>query len=119
MLELESYVGGKWERGKGKGATLVNPATGEALATTSTEGIDFQAALAFTRVGGRELRARTFSQRGERLRARSRAIPAHRDELILLAIANGGNTLRDAKSDFADGSGRLDPPAAIARRRRG
>src|SRR5437879_10580403 len=42
----------------------------------------------------------TFAQLGEVLRAWSKALHAHRDELIGLAIANGGNTRGDAKFDI-------------------
>jgi 3,4-dehydroadipyl-CoA semialdehyde dehydrogenase len=108
MKELESYLSGKWVRGKGHEATLVNPATEEALATTSTEGLDFAGALAFARdKGGPALRALTFEARGEVLRAMSKAIHAHRDELIGLAIANGGNTRGDAKFDIDGAIGTL------------
>jgi oxepin-CoA hydrolase/3-oxo-5,6-dehydrosuberyl-CoA semialdehyde dehydrogenase len=89
-------------------ATLVNPATEEALATASTEGVDFAGAHAFARdVGGPALRGLTFAERGEILRAMSKAIHAHRDELIALAIANGGNTRSDAKFDIDGASGTL------------
>jgi oxepin-CoA hydrolase/3-oxo-5,6-dehydrosuberyl-CoA semialdehyde dehydrogenase len=108
MIELGSYVEGKWVKGKGKGAELVNPATEEVVATTSTEGIDFGAALAFARAkGGPALRAMTFAQRGEMLRAMSRAIHAKRDELLSIAQANGGNTRGDAKFDVDGASGTL------------
>lgn len=100
MIELASFVEGKWVKGTGKGAELVNPATEEVLATASTEGVDMGAALAFARdEGGPALRAMTFAQRGEMLRAMSRAIHAKRDELLAVAIANGGNTRGDAKFD--------------------
>ena len=108
MTVLESYLSGKWTRGKGREATLVNPATEEALATTTTEGLDFKGALAFARdKGGPALRAMTFEQRGEMIRAMSKAIHAHRDELIGLAIANGGNTRGDAKFDIDGAIGTL------------
>jgi 3,4-dehydroadipyl-CoA semialdehyde dehydrogenase len=108
MIELASYVCGGWVSGKGKAATLVNPATEEPVATTSTEGVDFGAALAFARDrGGPALRAMTFKQRGELLRAMSRAIHGKRDELIALAIANGGNTRSDAKFDIDGATGTL------------
>jgi 3,4-dehydroadipyl-CoA semialdehyde dehydrogenase len=113
MIELASYVGGGWAKGNGGLATLVNPATGEALATASSVGIDMKAALAFTRAAGTELRRKTFVQRGEMLRAMSRAIHAHRDELIALAIANGGNTRSDAKFDIDGASGTLAAYADI------
>src|SRR5437773_2879728 len=98
METLESYVSGAWAPGKGKFATLVNPTTEEPLAQASTEGIDFAATLAFARdVGGPALRSLTFGERGEILRAMSRAIHANRDALIEVAIKNGGNTRGDAK----------------------
>jgi 3,4-dehydroadipyl-CoA semialdehyde dehydrogenase len=41
----------------------------------------------------------TFVQRGAMLKAVSDALVAHRDELLDLAVANGGNTRSDAKFD--------------------
>lgn len=115
MIELASFVSGKWQKGTGKGAELVNPSTEEVVATTSTEGIDFGAALAFARnEGGPALRAMTFVQRGEMLRSMSRAIHAKRDELIGLAIANGGNTRGDAKFDIDGAIGTLAAYADLA-----
>src|SRR6185369_15190587 len=84
------------------------PATEEVLAKTSTEGVDFGAALAFARnTGGPALRAMTFAQRGELLRAMSRAIHGKRDELLSMAQANGGNTRGDAKFDVDGAAGTL------------
>lgn len=115
MIELASFVSGKWEKGRGNSAELVNPSTEEVVATTSTEGIDFGAALAFARErGGPALRAMTFTQRGEMLRAMSRAIHAKRDELIALAITNGGNTRGDAKFDIDGAIGTLAAYADLA-----
>src|SRR5262245_10377247 len=115
MIELASFVAGKWAKGKGKGAELVNPSTDEVMATTSTEGIDFGEALAFARhKGGPALRAMTFTRRGEMLRAMSRAIHGKRDELIGIAIANGGCTRGDAKFDIDGASGTLAAYADLA-----
>jgi 3,4-dehydroadipyl-CoA semialdehyde dehydrogenase len=115
MIELGSYVEGKWIKGQGKSAELVNPATEEVLAKTSTEGIDFAAALAYARKeGGPALRALTFAQRGEILRAMSRAIHGKRDELLSIAQANGGNTRGDAKFDVDGASGTLAAYADLA-----
>ena len=115
MKELSSYVGGGWVAGKGRPATLVNPATEEALATASTDGVDFGAALAYARDrGGPALRGMTFRQRGELLRAMSKAIHARRDELLALGIANGGNTRSDAKFDVDGAIGTLAAYADLA-----
>ncbi len=100
MNILRSFVEGRWVEGKGPSATLVNPATEEALASTSTAGIDMTAVVAYARSrGGPALRELTFAQRGELLKAWSKALHAARDELIALAMRNGGNTRGDAKFD--------------------
>ncbi|MBL8609853.1 MAG: 3,4-dehydroadipyl-CoA semialdehyde dehydrogenase [Myxococcales bacterium] len=115
MMELKSYVGGKWVAGTGKHAALVNPATEEEIARASTEGVDMKAALSFARdVGGKSLRAMTFRQRGEMLRAMSKAIHAKRDELIGLAVQNGGNTRSDGKFDIDGAWGTLAAYADLA-----
>ncbi len=116
--DLASYLCGAWVSGKagdGGAATLVNPATEAPLATASTAGIDFGAALAFARDrGGPALRALTFRERGELLRALSRALHAKRDELLAVAIANGGNTRSDAKFDVDGAIGTLAAYADMA-----
>jgi 3,4-dehydroadipyl-CoA semialdehyde dehydrogenase len=115
MIELGSYVEGKWVKGKGKGAQLVTPATEEVVATTSTDGLDFGAALEFARKkGGPALRSMTFVQRGEMLRAMSRAMHAKRDELLSIAQANGGSTRGDAKFDIDGAAGALAAYADLA-----
>jgi 3,4-dehydroadipyl-CoA semialdehyde dehydrogenase len=114
MIQIESFVSGKWVAGGGKGASLLNPATEEVLATASTEGVDFAAALAYARQGSATLRKASFKERGEMLRAMSRAIHAHRDELITLAIASAGNTRSDAKFDIDGASGTLIAYADLA-----
>src|SRR4051812_47824513 len=107
MKTLASHVEGAW-KSKSGGQVLVNPATEEALADTSTEGIDFGPALAYARDKvGAALRAMTFAERAGLLRAMSRAIHANRDALLDLAIANGGNTRSDAKFDVDGASGTL------------
>lgn len=115
MIELKSYLQNAWVSGKGKSATLVNPSTEEAVATSCTEGLDFKAALGFARDrGGKNLRKMSFRDRGEMIRAMSRAIHAHRDELMTLALQNGGNTRSDAKFDIDGASGTLAAYADLA-----
>ncbi len=108
MLTLRSYVQDRWFEGQQPLATLVNPATEEPLARTSSAGLDFAGALEHARgKGGPALREMTFAQRAELLRAWSKALHAKRDELIALAIANGGNTRGDAKFDVDGAIGTL------------
>jgi oxepin-CoA hydrolase/3-oxo-5,6-dehydrosuberyl-CoA semialdehyde dehydrogenase len=100
MITLKSYVGGHWVTGTGTLEVLVNPATEEPLAQAGTGGIDRAAALGHARrVGGPALRELRFAERGALLAAMSDALQKHRDELLDLAVANGGNTRSDAKFD--------------------
>ena len=102
---IESYVEDRWVAGEGEGAPLINPATGEVLATASTAGIDLGAALRHARaVGGPALRALGFAQRAAILKTLAGIIREHRDALLDVAMRNGGNTKGDAKFDV-DGAG--------------
>ena len=100
MLTLRSYVGDRWIEGGGTPQTLLNPATEAPLASASSDGVDVAAALDHARSrGGPALRAMSFAERGALLGTMAKAIQAHRDELLDLAVANGGNTRSDAKFD--------------------
>lgn len=100
MKTLSSYVGDQWVEGSGAQQMLLNPATEEPLACARSEGVDLAAALDHARrAGGPALRALSFAERGALLGAMAQAMQAHRDELLELAIANGGNTRSDGKFD--------------------
>src|SRR5258705_4672560 len=100
MKTLRSYLSDRWVEGSGAPQTLVNPATEEPLAQVSSDGLDLAAALEHARgKGGPALRALSFAERGNLLKEMAKAIQAHRDELLDLAVANGGNTRSDAKFD--------------------
>lgn len=115
MKRLASFVCGSWNEGSGATATLVNPATEEPVAETTTSGIDFSAALSYARDrGGPALRELTFAQRGELLRKMAKSIHDAREELIALALDNGGNTRSDAKFDIDGASFTLAHYADLA-----
>lgn len=100
MTKLKSYLCGEWREGEGPGEALLNPATEETLTHASGDGLDRKQALDFARaVGGPALRALTFKQRGELIQKTAALLQKNRDELIGLAMANGGNTRSDAKFD--------------------
>jgi oxepin-CoA hydrolase/3-oxo-5,6-dehydrosuberyl-CoA semialdehyde dehydrogenase len=100
LITLKSYVSGAWVEGQGTLQTLVNPATEEPLARAGTGGIDMAAALDYARTtGGPALRALSFAERGALLKGMSDVIQAHREEILDLAVRNGGNTRGDAKFD--------------------
>ncbi len=108
MKTIGSYVLGRWSDAGHVVAELMNPATEESLGGVTGDRVEGAATLAFAREqGGPALGALTFAERGELLRKLSRAIHTHRDELIALAVANGGNTRGDAKFDIDGASGTL------------
>lgn len=108
MTRIESYLNDTWQSGREPMIALVNPATEETLAETSTEGLDFSTALAFARdVGGPSLRALGFEGRSTLLEEMSRLLYEQRERLIEISIANGGNTRGDAKFDIDGATGAL------------
>ncbi|MGE5185662.1 MAG: aldehyde dehydrogenase family protein, partial [Acidobacteriota bacterium] len=105
MQLLASYLAGAWSEGSGKRVPLVNPATEEVVAEVASGGHDLAAAFSQARaVGWRELGQLTFAQRGALCGALAKAVSNAREELIALAIANGGNTRSDAKFDIDGGA---------------
>ena len=116
MQLLSSNLAGAWSQGSGAKTALVNPAT-EAVVAEVAGGHDLGAAFRYARdTGANELAALTFAQRGELLAALAKAIHAAREELITLAIANGGNTRGDAKFDIDGGAVTLSHYAELGAR---
>jgi 3,4-dehydroadipyl-CoA semialdehyde dehydrogenase len=114
MNTLESYVAGAWASGRGEMQVLVNPTTEEPMAETSADGLDLDRAVTFARErGGAGLRAMSVGERAKLLGAMARRIHEHRDELLELAMKNGGNTRSDAKFDLDGASGTLAHYAEI------
>lgn len=108
MIQLSSLLNGAWQVGEGAGQALVNPATEAVVATCSTRGLDLGAAVRFAReVGGPALRALTFAQRGELLKAMARALHEAREELLDLSADNNGTTRGDGKFDIDGATGTL------------
>jgi oxepin-CoA hydrolase/3-oxo-5,6-dehydrosuberyl-CoA semialdehyde dehydrogenase len=104
---IRSYVGGAWVDPAGKPQPIVNPATEEPIAEVAGGNIDWARALDHARTVGTTLRKLTFAERGKLVKAISKLVHTHRDELLALAIANGGNTRGDAKFDVDGASGTL------------
>lgn len=113
--ELESFLEGKWQRGEGLRAKLINPVTEETVATASSAGIDFDAALDYARnKGGAALRALTFAQRGALLGQIADILAARRDDWNEISRLNSGNTRSDAAIDVDGGIGTIKFFAKLA-----
>jgi 3,4-dehydroadipyl-CoA semialdehyde dehydrogenase len=105
MKTLASYLGGRWFTAEGGFQTLLDPSTEEPLARASSAGADFAAAVEWARsVGGPALAELSFGQRGEILKAVSKHLRGHRDELLELSRTNNGATESDGAFDV-DGAG--------------
>lgn len=115
MKNLGSFLQGAWQPGTGNEVNLVNPTT-EATVATVKKATDLDKAVAWGReVGGAALRKMSWAERGELLGSWSKKIYEHREELIALAVENGGNTRGDAKFDIDGGLGVLATYAALAK----
>ena len=100
MQLLPNYVSGRWTEGLGAGELLVDPVTGDELASISSRGIDLEAALQFARAhGGPALRQLTYAQRANLLAKIAEALAANRDEYFRLSLLNLGATQADASFD--------------------
>ncbi len=114
MTQLKSYLAGSWHEGQGDPIVLHNPAT-EAPVAELSRATDLAAALQHARdVGGPALRAMSFAERGAVLKRLAKMLFSHRDELIDIATANGGNTRGDAKFDIDGASAVLAVYAQLA-----
>ncbi len=117
MLRLQSYLNDTWHDGEGSPRLLVDPSTEAPLAETTTVGLDFGSALAYAReVGGPNLRAMSFEARGSLLKAMSRALHAHREELLELSSRCNGATRGDSKFDVDGATGTLAYYASLGRK---
>ena len=114
--QLESYVAGGWVRGAGKGATLLNAATGAPVARIDSSGVDFAAALAYGReTVGPKLRKLSFHERAAMLKALGQKLMALKEEFYALSLATGA-TRTDGWIDIEGGIGTLLSYASKARR---
>ena len=101
--QLESYVAGGWVRGTGKGATLLNAATGAPVARIDSSGVDFAAALAYGReTVGPKLRKLSFHERAAMLKALGQKLMALKEEFYALSLATGA-TRTDGWIDIEGG----------------
>jgi oxepin-CoA hydrolase/3-oxo-5,6-dehydrosuberyl-CoA semialdehyde dehydrogenase len=70
MKKLHNYVTGQWITGNGEGVPMHDAITGEVIALSDTEGLDFAEILQYGRTkGGEVLRKMTFQERGNMLKS--------------------------------------------------
>lgn len=104
MTKLANYLEGRWQEGAGNGSAVLDPVTGETLATVSADGIDLKAAYQFAREqGGTALRAMSYAERAERLSAIVKVLQANRDKYFEISLKNSGTVQNDSAVDVDGG----------------
>ena len=99
-MKLPNYVSGQWKEGAGAGEPLFDPVTGDELGRTSSQGVDWRAALDHARSqGGPALRQATYRERADLLAKIADALTANRDEYFRISLLNSGATQADASFD--------------------
>ena len=113
---LESYAAGTWFRASDEGEPLLDAVTGEVIARFSATGLDIASMVRHAReVGGPAVRALTFHQRAEILKAVAKDLSEHKEEFYELSAATGA-TRRDSTVDIDGGIGTVFSYASKARR---
>jgi oxepin-CoA hydrolase / 3-oxo-5,6-dehydrosuberyl-CoA semialdehyde dehydrogenase len=115
MNTLNNYACGEWVAGAGKGQELYNSITGEAIASTSSQGLDFGKMCEYARsVGGPNLRKITFQQRGLMLKALAMHLLRKKEDFYRISWATGA-TRTDSWVDIEGGIGNLFSYASLRR----
>lgn len=99
-MKLESYLAGQWVSGSGDGEKLVDPVTGDVLATCSAEGLDRGKALQYARtVGTPALQKLGYKDRAALLAKVADVLAANRAKYFEISRKNQGANDADAGFD--------------------
>jgi len=115
MNQLHNYACGQWVAGADQGQELFNAITGEAIANTSSKGLDFAKMCEYARnVGGPKLRKMTFQERGLMLKALALHLMSKKEEFYKVSWATGATRI-DSWVDIEGGIGNLFTYASLRR----
>ncbi|RYD81803.1 MAG: phenylacetic acid degradation bifunctional protein PaaZ [Sphingobacteriales bacterium] len=116
MYKLGNYITGNWINGGGDGQQLYNAVSGEAIATATTQGLDFKAVLQYAREkGNTALRKMTFQERGRMLRALALHLMEHKEKFYTISYQTGATRI-DSWIDIEGGIGNLFSNASLRRK---
>lgn len=103
MKQLQSYCQGRWHAGGTPQVEMRDATTGAIVATSSSEGLDFEGMLNHARnVGGPNLRRMTTHERAVAVKEMAADLMAHRDDFAELSYATGA-TAQDRQYDLEGG----------------
>jgi len=113
---LENFATQKWIKGQDGLVDIKSAVTGETIAQTSSNGLDFKAMSDYARdVGGPALRQMTLHERAFMMKDLALALTERKEELYALN-AHTGATRRDGWSDIDGGTMTLFSTSSQARR---
>ncbi|MEM8988121.1 MAG: phenylacetic acid degradation bifunctional protein PaaZ [Pseudomonadota bacterium] len=113
---MKNYAAGAWAEGRDGLVAIPSAVTGETVAETSSNGLDFKAMADYARtVGGPALRKLTFHERAYIVKDLATAIMERKEELYALN-AHTGATRKDGWIDIEGGAGTLFSTSSKARR---
>ena len=116
MNKLGNLVMDRWIEGDGPGSILYNAINGEAIATSSSDGLDIASMYEFARnEGGHALRKMTFQERGLMLKALALHLNSKKDEFYKMSWATGATKI-DSWIDIEGGIGNLFTNASLRRK---
>ncbi len=106
-LILKNYAADAWREAATGLADIMSAISGETVARTGSDGLDFKAMLDHARnVGAPALRSMTFHARARMLKALAQAVMERKEELYALSWATGA-TRQDGRIDIEGGAGTL------------
>ena len=104
-MKLQSYAMGEWVTGTGDGRMVFDASSGEPVASVTSEGLDFEAMLAYGReVGGPNLRKHTFHERAIMLKEMAKHLLSKKAQFYELSYKTGA-TKTDSWIDIDGGIG--------------
>ena len=111
-MKLQNYILGNWATGTGQGVPMYDAVTGEVIALSDTEGLDFAEILQYGRQKGEVLRRMTFQERGNMLKSLALYLLKKKDAFYEISYRTGA-TKRDSWIDIEGGFGNLFANASL------
>lgn len=113
MKKLHNYVTGQWRTGSGEGVPMHDAITGEVIALSDTEGLDFGEILRYGRTkGGEVLRKMTFQERGNMLKSLALHLVKKKADFYEISYRTGATKV-DSWIDIEGGFGNLFANASL------
>lgn len=115
-MSIQSYIGGEWVTGKDTGVEVFNAVNGQSVGSVSSAGIDFRESLNYARAtGGHVLRAMTFHERANCLKALAQHLMAEKEKFYEVSAWTGATRV-DSWIDIEGGIGTLFTYSSLVRR---